>query len=301
MFVILALGLVVSYEDFRFRKIKNQWIIIGLLAGIFLYSIELLTGGLTLDHFFKIILNALVALALGYGFWYFDLWAAGDAKLFFFFSFLLPFKFYWKTYLPIFPSMVILINAFIPLVIFTLAQASYLFGKKILLFFSAVNLRARLEHRSRKFFQRVKINYLSYLAPAGALILTFFVFQLVRLEADAYLGGFVWGKPGLFFVVMLLGMAGGWLFRKKEALVAAFGILIGYLFWRQFGYAGNIFWDVLPKTLSSLWLITGFAVLNWLFSFYEKESGSKNLHLAFWLLLGVCLTLVLKGSLLMFR
>ena len=51
--------------------------------------------------------------------------APGDAKLFFLFSFLLPLKYYWRSYLPIFPSFALLINIFIPIFLYILMKAFY--------------------------------------------------------------------------------------------------------------------------------------------------------------------------------
>ncbi|MDP2663886.1 MAG: hypothetical protein Q8P08_00290, partial [bacterium] len=72
-------------------------------------------------------INGFVALVVSYFLWNFSLLAAGDAKLFTLYAFLIPQEFYVNAYFPVFPSFVLLVNVFIPLVLF-LTFKSLLFG-----------------------------------------------------------------------------------------------------------------------------------------------------------------------------
>jgi Flp pilus assembly protein protease CpaA len=125
--MIFLIGLITSYQDFRYGKIKNKWIILGLAWGLGIYLFFLVWGLISepiisFSYIFKVFINSFIALIIGYLLWYFNLWSAGDAKLFALFAFLLPLEYYWRTALPYFPSFVLLINIFIPVLVFYLIK-----------------------------------------------------------------------------------------------------------------------------------------------------------------------------------
>lgn len=126
---LFLIGSICAYTDFRHGKIKNQWIGIGLAWGSLLYiclgfyTIFYLHQWKNIYYLIEVVLNALIALGTGYFFWHFNLWAAGDAKLFTLYAFLIPLKFYSKAYFPYFPSLGLLINLFIPLFLFLIIKA----------------------------------------------------------------------------------------------------------------------------------------------------------------------------------
>jgi len=289
-FCALFIGGITAYEDFRFGKIRNKWILLGLGLGIFLLVTSFFKNDLSNDLFSKILINALVSLFLGYLFWYFDLWAAGDAKLFFVLALLLPFKFYWHNYLPIFPSLVILINTFIPLFAFIFLQSAFLIIKKLVLFFRQARAKAEFEDAARKFFQNIVINYLSYFWVALVFGLVFISFQLIRLEIGHSVNGFALGRAGIFFFIALLGMLAGRIAKNKKIVLTAAVILALYIGVAQLFYSHDLISNIAKMTGDSTLSLIGIGFLGWLFNFYEKNSQGKNLHFAFWLFLGVILT-----------
>tara|TARA_Y100000031_G_scaffold157077_1_gene215742 strand:+ start:6180 stop:7328 length:1149 start_codon:yes stop_codon:yes gene_type:complete len=115
--MILFLGIVTSYGDFRFGKIRNKWISLALIYAFVVYSIIITHYYLktTINTHFLIELstNFLFATAIGFGAWYFGLWTAGDGKLFIAFSALIPLSVYKIGYLEWIPSMALLLNIFI--------------------------------------------------------------------------------------------------------------------------------------------------------------------------------------------
>ncbi len=134
---LLFVGIICSYTDIRYGKIKNKWLIAGfvwaflLYLFLFLYALLFDQGG-NIAYLGEMALNGIVALIVGYFFWNFGLLAAGDAKLFALYAFLIPHSFYANTYFPVFPSLILLVNVFIPLVIFLTIKA-LIFGFKILI------------------------------------------------------------------------------------------------------------------------------------------------------------------------
>jgi len=136
---VFYIGIVASYEDFKTGKIRNKIILYGLIYGLvvlgslFIWTLfaESLSDAfytyienralndprpvitVRFDFFWKTIINSFLALVVGFSMWKFRFLAAGDAKLFFLFSLLLPVKYYWRSYLPFFPAFALLVNIFL--------------------------------------------------------------------------------------------------------------------------------------------------------------------------------------------
>lgn len=144
LFIILifVIGIITSYQDFKFGLIKNRWILFGFICGFILYFSAFLFSNLQFLQIKKILLNTLISFVISILIWEIGFWPAGDAKLFTLFSFLLPLKFYWKSYLPYFPSFILLVNIFFPAFIFYLIQILIYFLK---LFFNLGELKQNFQ------------------------------------------------------------------------------------------------------------------------------------------------------------
>jgi len=144
--MLFLIGIITIYDDFKCGKVRNKWIIFGACWGIgiilffliwyfiaspvtnFYYfnilnyppDYEVIVFTVSLSYLLKCILNMTIALIISFLMWKFDVWAAGDAKLFVVYSILLPMTFYWKSFFSFFPSFVLMINIFIPIFIYLL-------------------------------------------------------------------------------------------------------------------------------------------------------------------------------------
>jgi len=119
--IILALGLITSYQDIKSGKIRNKWIILALVYSILtyvgiiiLYSFE---GTLSTTYLAELGTNFIFSIMAGFGLWYFGIWTAGDGKLFIAYSALLPLSIYSNGYQKWIPSFTLLSNIFIPALI----------------------------------------------------------------------------------------------------------------------------------------------------------------------------------------
>jgi hypothetical protein len=122
LIAIVVFGFINSYTDFKYSKIKNIWIITMILSALIL--------NVYMNSFtYETIINSLISLALGFFLFYLNYWSAGDAKLFFAFSLLLPISIYHFGKINYFPSIAILINSFVPVTIYYLSKS--FFGIKI--------------------------------------------------------------------------------------------------------------------------------------------------------------------------
>ena len=138
--VFFFIGLVTAYEDIRRGKIRNKWIVLGAIWALSIYFFFLIwnffqfggpIGEISISFLWKSFLNGFTALCVAYLIWRFEGWSAGDAKLFFVFSLLIPISYYSKSYLPVFPSFALLVNIFIPILLFLIfASCFYLLRLK---------------------------------------------------------------------------------------------------------------------------------------------------------------------------
>jgi hypothetical protein len=121
--MILFLGIITSYEDIRYGKIKNKWIITALIYAIIINIAIIILYKLTeqpirAGYFYELIATVVFSLVFGVIFWYVGLWTPGDAKLFTAFSALVPLSIYEHGYMPYFPSGTIIINTMVPIFLF---------------------------------------------------------------------------------------------------------------------------------------------------------------------------------------
>lgn len=218
--IIIILGVITSWEDFHCNKIKNKWIVIGFIYGattlliLFLWSefvnllinnhhpfLEYAKDFITplknpLEYSGKILLNTLLSLLVSFFLWRYGLLAAGDAKLFFLFSFLLPLKYYWKSYLPLFPSFSLLTNIFMPIFIFILIKAIYFNIKKI----TNINFSNNISWK-----QAVKIDSKKngiFIRSILSLVLVFIVINRLLSLANPYLPSFL--KNSIFTFLIFI-------------------------------------------------------------------------------------------------
>ncbi|MBD3164014.1 hypothetical protein GF323_02350 [Candidatus Woesearchaeota archaeon] len=126
---IIFLGIVTSYSDIIKGKIRNKWVLSALFYSIIIYIFLFITGNLLTDYFFRLSLNMVFALFVGFGFWYLGLWTAGDGKLFISFIFLMPLSVYRNAHNEWFPGISLLFNIFISatliLLIFILVKIDF--------------------------------------------------------------------------------------------------------------------------------------------------------------------------------
>lgn len=123
LFPLLLIGVIASYYDIRKGIIPNKLVFIGyfwtvlLLASLSFYNIFFVSSVDLFNHIGKIFLNGTLSVIVGYVIWLMGFWSAGDGKLFGLYGFLLPLEFYSEFYVLYFPSSVLLVNFFVPLIL----------------------------------------------------------------------------------------------------------------------------------------------------------------------------------------
>ncbi|MCX5797310.1 MAG: hypothetical protein NTY77_17600 [Elusimicrobia bacterium] len=128
-YLFLALGLVVSYEDWSQRRVRNSWIVLGLLAGaaglaFLLWNSILGHQGVRLgrigEHYMpwryysKMLIHMALSFTAAFTMWRLAIWPAGDAKLFTLFAFLVALINPNIPGYPLLLFMLLLVNIFVP-------------------------------------------------------------------------------------------------------------------------------------------------------------------------------------------
>lgn len=134
--IIFFISLIVLYEDIRWRRIRNIWVLAAFASGTGLLAVAYLHGVADPIYLAMVLLNTAFAFVAGFVIWRVGFWSAGDSKLFLAFSFVLPLHYYWKTYLYFFPSFVLLINSFVLFLIFLIIKSFFLFAQTFALSFT---------------------------------------------------------------------------------------------------------------------------------------------------------------------
>jgi len=231
---LLIIGVVCSYTDIKYGKIKNNCILIGLawalivyiLLGI--YSFFYLGQMENISYFGKMLLNGFITLILGYLLWHFRLWTAADAKLFTLYALLIPLEFYSKSYFPYFPSFLLLINVFIPLFLLLMIKA-FIFGFKELL--KALKDFKKLPDRET--LKKIKVGIINSAKVYIVFIFIFVLLQLLR-ERTAILFNKIIPDPFLIFLLLFIAYRSIFSFFSKQKLISLFLAIAGG------GYAGHL-------------------------------------------------------------
>lgn len=212
---VFYIGIVASYEDFRAGKIRNKIILYGLIYGLavlgllFIWTLfaeslsEMIYTNILklqpddlrpvitirLDFFWKTIVNSFLALVVGFSMWKFRFLAAGDAKLFFLFSLLLPIKYYWRSYLPFFPAFALLVNIFLSIFLgLTLKALIFKINYFFRHFYGATKIKKKLRQNidkktiEKKFKEKARVILLFVVLLQGLGYAKGFLTELLNLD-----------------------------------------------------------------------------------------------------------------------
>lgn len=281
LITIMCLGAFIVVKDVRIGKIKNHLIIIGFISGLALCAFQLFFAVFYLknynsNYFLDVILNTSVSAIVGYLFWRYQFWAAGDAKLFILFSFLIPLDYYSKDYLKIFPSFALLANIFIPIFFLLLSAAVLNFFKNILLLFNGRNNSVRvflLEEKNK--FAKQFVDKKEFFIFLNSLALTIMILPILRTGLYEIIERFAYHISIVVFLIIYFSQIVfndifSNFFRKKNysliLLVASFIYIAIVLFLRPS--------DIRYSLETTLIIGVVFRVIQWLIN------KISNLHLA---------------------
>lgn len=286
--VFFFIGLITSYEDFRFFKIKNKWILVGLIYSLSVYLFTWILYGLgarnsyLLWHFDKWCVNLVVSSLVAYSLWHFKMWGAGDAKLFICYSSLIPIGQYSRIYFNYyFASFLLLLSIFFPATAFLLLKSSIYFIKRL----NLGEIRKIAPGLIRKKLSKFNM------VETGKVIFGFFVlflfFRILRENLQNFLGKIL---PDQNILALISLVAFRQLFKifKKNArfIVIVFVILIAYVSFKLVYSWGQLISEVGNIFARSASVMILFPLFRKIIGLYEERVAQKTIPFAIWMFLG---------------
>lgn len=293
LLVILVIGFFTSYDDFKTSKIKNKWIVFGLLFSFFMYLLAWIlfkmryTDRYFVYYFDKWCINLLVSMIVAYSIWLLKLWGAGDAKLFICYAALIPLRQYSKVYYHYyFASFFLLLAIFIPPTIFILIKSVSFFIKSIVLKTSVVKIKEiakRYSHRDSIF---------SIFSILIGYIIIFISFKIL----SQYICGITKRMALDYNILILISM---FAFKKIADLLIKKAVFMLFVFLSLLLYLNlslSYTWSqlivdiriMLPMVLSMMVLLP---IFNKVMEFYTNDIHiRKTTSFAHWMFLGALMT-----------
>lgn len=313
--MLFFIGLVTSYEDIKYNKIRNKWITLGLywgLGALFLFliwyflapsltafyhskilklpaSAPLMVYTFNLPFLLKSFLNFIVAAVVSFIMWRANSWAAGDAKLFIVYSLLVPLFHYQKSYLPVFPSFVLLVNIFIVYLIYFLFSAVGHFFRSFYQrladdsagFFSALKQKRVSDLAHFPNFSKIKEKFGGFfsglLIPLFVLLVFNFVQQLAQSRWSINLGG---AQQIIFVVLIIFNKTVADAVKKTRAakwIISATILICLFGFLNDFSATLTILYNTLKTSVIFMVLL---ALFQWLSNFYLKKNQLQEIRAA---------------------
>ena len=182
---IIALGLITSYQDIKYGKIFNKWVVLGILYALAVNLFLIIhayfspTIGIKSHYIIELITNFLFAVIVGFALWRWKIWTAGDGKLFIAFATLIPLTIYSIGYEEWLPSIVLLLNIFISAFFMLFLWMAFKLKPK--------NIGKMLSSSFKEFLKPKQLLNIKVSLFAISWLVTFFLF-LIGLERNFFLG-----------------------------------------------------------------------------------------------------------------
>jgi len=285
---ILIIGIITSYEDFKFSKIRNKWVIIGLsyaaLAYIFLGILTLsqsLRGDLFLG-FDKFCINFLVSVCVAYILWHSKIWGAGDAKLFICYASLIPISQYSKGYFGYyFASFFLLVAFFVPATVFIVMRSSHFLIRQACVGFGFDKFKAFAKSRF------LKITRIENLKVLLGFLFFFSVINMLRKEFISFLGRFVNSQNILIITSLYFFKPLSRIVKKKiELLSAIFLILLVYFMLLGAYSLKDLMFEAAHNFTNAIFVIIAFPLVTRIVDLYVYRTRKKSGPFAVWMFLG---------------
>lgn len=294
--MIVYVGILTSYEDLKNKKIKNKQIFIGLIYSLAIYLFFFLIYVLitrrntasTLGYFAFYLLanfdrwciNLAVSIVIAYLLWHFNMWGAGDAKLFICYSALIPLGQYSRVYFNYyFASFFLLISIFLPFTVYLFLKSTIYSIKKFNLTLCAKNS-----------FEFMKTAFSRYnLKKFFKLFLDFMIFFLCfnSLRISFIEEGIFSSKKNLIIILFLAITKQLFRFLEKLNMFSKVLIILTlYLYCFEKQSTFNIF----NSLILTIFIILTYVLFKKILDLYIDANVQKKIAFAPWIFLGVLIT-----------
>lgn len=280
--LIFAIGTITTIEDHSTGKIRNIWILSGLLIGslfyLFLMFFEVVRHDLLIQNFF-------VSTLASYAMWKSKCWNPGDAKLFIIYAFLTPPHIYNKVYFYSFPAFNLLVNIFVPAMIFLfIISLKDVILKEAKTFFLSIS--KRIKEKNNLTYER---HYLSnYLKNNFAFFCIFLFRKLLNEKVNSL---FILDKKIIFLLLFLVYRPLAKFLVKKIHLVLLASLILVFSFIPRIASDPQAaFSSIINSFTVSVTLILFFNLFSMFIFLHIKHSGNESIPFAGWMFLGVIIT-----------
>lgn len=296
--IICLIGIITSLEDISFSKIRNKWIVSGLISAFFVYFLswvfylysynfqlyEIMKASLYyISDFDKWVINLFISFLVGYLFWRIKIWGAGDAKLFICYASLIPLKQYSKVYFGYyFASFELLMNIFIPaacLILFRSVIYFIIFLKKSNFFKdSPKKLSAKIDYKNST---KVFLGFFMLLSILKVISAEFAnIFFKFKIEQNL-----------LIIAPILVFRPLSRFFKHKVSYIISSVVLLSvyFTFSKTYGW-GMFIMQTRDTFIGTLAVILLFHLAKKIVDIYIDSLVNKNTHFAIWMFLGVLVT-----------
>ncbi|MFC1474755.1 prepilin peptidase [bacterium] len=239
--LIIFLGIITSYEDIQYSKVRNKLLLLFCFLNTVLLIVDFVNTGPAVFHFsiWQIILNAVCAFLAGYILWKINIWPPGDAKLFAVFSFILPLTYYSESPLPVFPSFSLLINVFAVALVFVVVHIIAMLVSTTTV--TKPDLKSKVSER----IDKLKTNWLEYLNYTLGMVSLFLFINLISRPLQQALHRYIPGFTLIFFILVFL------FFHRLMKFIKGRNFIVIFLVITTLFLAYLILWDK-QSTMQSL-------------------------------------------------
>ena len=295
--IIVFIGIVTSFEDYKSSKIRNKWVLVGLIYAAIIYLlawlIYYLTGkqdlGLVASfiwNFDKWCINLTISITVAYLLWHFKMWGAGDAKLFIAYAALIPMGQYSKVYFNYyFASFLLLLSIFVPATVFLFLRAMLYFLKR-LNFAKARDSLTNLQEvkiNKPKIFELVKVLF--------GFFVFFLFFIMLRQEFVSLVGRLLPNRNILMLITLLAFRPLSKIFKKKSKLVLLFfTAFVLYIIFKIQSSGGQYLILTVSALKRSVMIMLLFPIITKIIHIYEENTTRKTIPFAIWMFLGALIT-----------
>jgi len=282
--IILIIGLFTTYEDLKSSKIKNKWVLLGLIYSFFVYSAAWLLyifGSVRpylLWSFDKWCVNLAIVILVAYLLSHYKLWGAGDAKLFICYSSLIPLSQYSRVFFGyFFASFLLLLLIFIP-------ATCYLFLRSCAYFIR----RFKWDNVQR--FAKERFNISNLLTGAKILfgfIVFFLFFYILRREVVKFTDKFSFNRNTQIIIALLVFKPLAKIFKNNlKTILLIFTFLFLYTIYTK----GQFIAGIVNTLVSASVVVITFPILRKVIELYSERVAEDTTPFAFWIFLGALLT-----------
>ncbi len=205
---LLLFGAYISYLDVKTQKIKNVHVLLILIVAL-TYHVLLLFFGKSLglsENITPLALNAFIAFVVAFAMYLARLWAAADAKFYFALVLCLPLFFYRKVDVDFYPSIALLINAYIAAFFVILAEFLLNFAKTASRFLREIKADDSFKRQEKVYglLQRLWGAVPQFVVMGVGIAFIMVLMRVIMVKTYDFTGEYFRLKPMTMFLILFL-------------------------------------------------------------------------------------------------